>query len=142
MASAVLPVALVWVDDVITHCELISNVDQTNCDGDAEGDVCDADDDNDGVLDVDDQCPKSPLGWLTNPSVDFDQDGCHDMNEDWDDDGDGADGGWGGCGGDGGLVWSGSGLAISLFPQKLCLNAYKTLRIYSIIRLWVMASTN
>ena len=28
-------------------------------------------------------------GWRTNPTIDLDQDGCHDYNEDWDDDGDG-----------------------------------------------------
>ena len=30
---------------------------QTDTDGDLEGDACDADDDNEGVPDVDDNCP-------------------------------------------------------------------------------------
>src|SRR6185295_9401787 len=34
-----------------------ANSDQANNDGDAQGDVCDTDDDNDGVLDGADNCP-------------------------------------------------------------------------------------
>jgi len=36
---------------------LISNLDQKNTDGDALGDACDSDDDNDAVLDTLDKCP-------------------------------------------------------------------------------------
>jgi hypothetical protein len=35
----------------------VANTDQANNDGDALGDVCDPDDDNDGVEDGDDNCP-------------------------------------------------------------------------------------
>jgi len=47
------------------NCPLISNADQTNTDGDAEGDACDDDDDNDGELDGDDNCPL-----ISNPNQD------------------------------------------------------------------------
>ncbi len=44
-----------WDGDTIPNtsdnCPLIANLDQLNTDGDAEGDVCDEDDDNDGLLD-------------------------------------------------------------------------------------------
>ena len=33
------------------------NADQLDTDGDGKGDVCDSDDDNDGVPDEDDSCP-------------------------------------------------------------------------------------
>lgn len=39
------------------NCPSIENSDQLNSDGDAFGDVCDADDDNDGVDDEFDNCP-------------------------------------------------------------------------------------
>ncbi len=42
------------VADSSDNCPAVSNVDQANADGDALGDSCDDDDDNDGVLDVDD----------------------------------------------------------------------------------------
>jgi len=34
------------------NCPLLANVDQLNTDGDAQGNVCDTDDDNDGMPDV------------------------------------------------------------------------------------------
>jgi len=39
------------VYDLEDNCVDIQNPDQANCDGDAYGDVCDPDDDNDGVMD-------------------------------------------------------------------------------------------
>ncbi|MBT4065764.1 MAG: hypothetical protein HOE76_00900 [Euryarchaeota archaeon] len=47
----------------------------------------DADDDDDGVLDLSDDCPLGEINW--NSSFDHDNDGCHDDIEDDDDDSDG-----------------------------------------------------
>ena len=56
-------------------------------DYDSDGciDLVDEDDDNDGVIDTEDYCPKGQIGLH---SHDFDEDGCHD-DEDLDDDQDG-----------------------------------------------------
>ena len=35
---------------------LVPNPSQANNDGDAQGDICDSDDDNDGILDTQDPC--------------------------------------------------------------------------------------
>jgi hypothetical protein len=40
------------VVDSIDNCITISNTNQTNYDGDSQGDACDTDDDNDGILDT------------------------------------------------------------------------------------------
>jgi hypothetical protein len=48
-------------NDYVDNCPGVFNADQLNTDGDAAGDVCDADDDNDGVLDVDDAYPEFPI---------------------------------------------------------------------------------
>ena len=70
-----------------------------NTDRDADG--CknyieeDFDNDNDGILNLDesnqilDQCPQGKTYWLSDTLNDKDQDGCHDESEDNDDDGDG-----------------------------------------------------
>jgi hypothetical protein len=53
---------------------LVSNADQSDNDADGAGDVCDADDDSDGVPDQTDNCRFSP-----NPDqADFDLDGVGD----------------------------------------------------------------
>ena len=65
------------------NCPNVSNADQLNTDGDIEGDVCDQDDDNDGVADSDDAFPLDAA-----ESVDTDADGIGN-NADTDDDGDG-----------------------------------------------------
>ncbi|SHJ33246.1 Por secretion system C-terminal sorting domain-containing protein [Arenibacter nanhaiticus] len=52
------------------NCPGMDNDDQADFDGDGIGDACEDDDDNDGVLDVDDQCPKSE------PNAVVDQNGC------------------------------------------------------------------
>lgn len=66
------------------NCPLIANADQSNNDGDNNGDACDADDDNDGIDDSADNCPLIANG---NQS-DYDGDGAGDVC-DMDVDGDG-----------------------------------------------------
>lgn len=45
------------VKNTLDNCRLESNPNQTNTDGDVEGNTCDADDDNDGIDDAFDNCP-------------------------------------------------------------------------------------
>jgi len=50
------------VPDSSDNCPFAVNADQANNDGDAQGDACDADDDNDGTLDTDEAaCGSNPL---------------------------------------------------------------------------------
>jgi hypothetical protein len=49
----------------VDNCPTVANVDQTDTDSDGQGDVCEDDDDNDGVLDASDNCQRLP-----NPSQD------------------------------------------------------------------------
>ena len=69
------------VVDPDDNCELISNPDQANVDGDRAGDACDAQDnrdsDGDGIQNWDDQCPSE------SENVDgyLDEDGCPDAPE-------------------------------------------------------------
>ena len=46
-----------WLTARTTVPPLTTNLNQANADGDAQGDVCDTDDDNDGALDAADNCP-------------------------------------------------------------------------------------
>ena len=72
------------VPDSADNCPTVSNRDQLNSDGAADGgDACDTDDDNDGVVDSADAFPLDP-----SESVDTDGDGQGD-NADQDDDNDG-----------------------------------------------------
>lgn len=71
------------ITDASDNCPLISNATQTNTDNTADGgDVCDADDDNDGALDVNDAFPLD-----ASETLDTDGDGTGN-NADTDDDGD------------------------------------------------------
>jgi hypothetical protein len=64
------------VPDSIDNCPTVPNASQANNDGDALGDACDPDDDNDGLLDV-----EEPL-YGTNPFLgDTDGDGAYDGDE-------------------------------------------------------------
>ena len=65
------------------NCPSTPNPDQTDTDGDGQGDVCDEDDDNDGVPDTSDNCPL-----VSNPvQRDMDGDGVGDACDDSDGDG-------------------------------------------------------
>ena len=77
------------VGDDVDNCPFVANAAQANHDGDAQGDLCDLDDDNDAVLDVDDDCALGNLSWLSSSATDHDMDGCADLTEDNDDDNDG-----------------------------------------------------
>ncbi|HEX2060622.1 MAG TPA: PA domain-containing protein [Thermoanaerobaculia bacterium] len=55
------------VEDGDDNCPNTANPDQANYDGDAQGDACDADDDNDGVPDANDANPHSNM----QPTVTF-----------------------------------------------------------------------
>jgi hypothetical protein len=61
------------VTDPLDNCPNDANPGQEDFDGDQFGDVCDVDDDNDGILDVLDVAPKNPLEPAN--QVDSDQDG-------------------------------------------------------------------
>ena len=60
----------------LTGCAFYANADQANFDGDAQGDQCDPDDDNDGLSDEDERL------WFTDPfDPDSDDDGLTDGAE-------------------------------------------------------------
>lgn len=70
--------------DVNDNCPLIGNADQSDLDGDGEGDFCDLDDDGDSILDIDDNCRID----INPDQEDFDNDGIGDLcDPDIDDDG-------------------------------------------------------
>ena len=49
----------------------------------------DEDMDDDGIIDVNDNCNSGGIGWQSDNASDYDSDGCQDINEDSDDDDDG-----------------------------------------------------
>ncbi|MBL6743820.1 MAG: thrombospondin type 3 repeat-containing protein [Candidatus Poseidonia sp.] len=77
------------VGNEVDNCPATPNPFQLDRDGDAYGDACDDDDDNDGVLDLNDDCAVGHSNWTASISTDHDADGCHDAAEDQDDDNDG-----------------------------------------------------
>lgn len=70
-SGAALPSGFVTVGG--DNCPANPNANQLNTDGDAEGDACDADIDNDGVIDANDLAPANP-----NICQDLDGDQCDD----------------------------------------------------------------
>ncbi|MDC0557462.1 thrombospondin type 3 repeat-containing protein, partial [Candidatus Poseidoniaceae archaeon] len=86
------PLADIDDDGVIDqddNCPQVANANQENHDSDLQGDACDEDDDNDGILDASDYCATGNLDWTPSLSNDHDGDGCRDASEDYDDDNDG-----------------------------------------------------
>ena len=79
------------ITDNLDNCPSVFNNGQSDLDSDTIGDLCDTDDDNDGVLDSADSCYQGEIGWLSNSTTDHDSDGCRDALEDLDDDNDGVD---------------------------------------------------
>jgi hypothetical protein len=83
------------ISDGEDNCLTIMNYDQANYDNDTYGDLCDNDDDNDGMPDEEDGSPLDacPRGgekyWTRTMVTDPDGDGCHNQREDDDDDNDG-----------------------------------------------------
>ena len=76
----------------LDNCPDDHNPTQADYDQDGVGDECDADDDDDGIEDVEDMvCPFSVSPSFVSPSSlnDHDGDGCEDDTEDIDDDNDG-----------------------------------------------------
>lgn len=64
------------INDSSDNCPNVPNSDQSNIDGDSEGDVCDSDIDGDGIANANDDCPED-----YNPNQeDLDMDGCEDGN--------------------------------------------------------------
>ena len=76
------------VGDSIDNCPFVANAAQANYDGDAMGDVCDNDTDNDTVLNDVDACQFGNMSWISTLATDHDMDGCADLTEDDDDDND------------------------------------------------------
>ena len=60
------------------NCPAVANVDQANQDGDSQGNACDDDDDNDGVLDEFDAFPLDPT-----EAIDSDGDGVGDNSDEF-----------------------------------------------------------
>lgn len=57
-------------------------------DNDGIGNNADDDDDDDGIVDLNDYCPTGEVGWISGSMSDNDNDGCRDLTEDYDDDND------------------------------------------------------
>ncbi len=90
--TLVIPNTLLAEIKAVVSCHLAINGQENDADTDGVDDACDADDDNDGVRDGDDNCPRAPNELQTNSDTDGLGDAC-----DSDDDGDGIDDGTDNC---------------------------------------------
>ncbi len=70
------------ISDGADNCVSISNVNQSDYENDLIGDMCDSDDDNDTVADIDDECQYGASNWISSGTTDIDSDGCQDTIED------------------------------------------------------------
>ena len=71
-----IPAGYTKISSIVDNCPSVSNPNQTNTDGDAKGDACDTDDDNDGVLDANDCAPLDATKWRSAVAyLDVDADG-------------------------------------------------------------------
>ena len=77
------------VDTCAGPSSLLGGSGLTDLDGDGCFDEEDPDVDGDGVLNEADGCDLGLLGWTSSATLDHDGDGCHDVEEDLDDDQDG-----------------------------------------------------
>jgi len=77
------------IDSSIDNCPEVSNAEQSDYDLDGIGDVCDSDKDGDTIDNIDDGCEMGEKDWTSLETIDVDGDGCRDLTEDSDDDGDG-----------------------------------------------------
>jgi len=66
------------IPDSVDNCPVVPNADQTDTDGDGQGDACDADDDQDGVPDEVDPCPLDSTCPDPGNGADADGDGVGD----------------------------------------------------------------
>ena len=74
--------------DQMDNCPTLYNPLQADLDDDQIGDICDSDEDGDGVEIPQDLCPRDLTPWLSDILNDYDSDGCQDSINDFDDDAD------------------------------------------------------
>ncbi len=74
--GAVQPAEFILTSPGVDNCPSVSNPDQKDTDGDGQGNACDTDDDNDGVLDINDCAPLDATKWRSAVAyLDVDGDG-------------------------------------------------------------------
>lgn len=74
--------------DQMDNCPTLYNPLQADLDDDQIGDICDNDEDGDGIEIPQDLCPHDLSPWLSNALNDYDSDGCQDSINDFNDDAD------------------------------------------------------